>query len=83
MIVKNFIGVEMEEIYNQIRTFIVFQLDPIVRILLVGLFAIFGIFCLIKVVKAYVNAKSYSNLKILPIIFTIIFLGIAIFIAVV
>lgn len=73
----------MENIYNQIRTFIVFELDPIVRILLVGLFAIFGIFCIINVVKAYVNAKSYNNLKIVPIIFAIIFLGIAIFIAVV
>ncbi|MFQ6749253.1 MAG: hypothetical protein ACLRFR_00225 [Clostridia bacterium] len=73
----------MENIYNQIRTFIVFELDPIVRILLVGLFAIFGIFCIINVVKAYVNAKSYSSPKIAPIIFAIIFLGIATFIAVV
>lgn len=73
----------MENIYNQIRTFIVFELDPIVRILLVGLFAIFGIFCIVNVVKAYVNAKSYNNLKIIPIIFAIIFLGIATFIAVV
>ena len=73
----------MENIYNQIRTFIVFELDPIVRILLIGLFAMLGIFCIINVVKAYVNAKSYNNLKIVPIIFAIIFLGIAIFIAVV
>lgn len=73
----------MENIFNQIRNFIVFEIDPIVRIMLVGLFAIFGIFCFVNVVKAYVNAKSYSNLKILPIIFTIIFLGIAVFIAVV
>ena len=72
----------MEDIFNQIRTFI-WGLDPIVRILLVGLFAIFGIFCLINTVKAYVNAKSYNSLKIASIIFTILFLGIAVFIAVV
>lgn len=72
----------MEDIFNQIRTFI-WGLDPIIRILLVGLFAIFGIFCLINVVKQYVNAKSYNSLKIASIIFTILFLGIAVFIAVV
>lgn len=72
----------MEEIFNTIRTFI-WGLDPIVRILLVGLFAIFGIFSLINVVKQYVNAKSYASLKIASIIFTILFLGIAVFIAVV
>lgn len=71
----------MEYIYNQIRAFIVFSLDPIVRIMLVGFFAICGILCLIAVVKAYVNAKSYSSPKIAPIIFTILFLGIAAFVA--
>lgn len=73
----------MEDIYNQIRTFIVFQLDPIVRILIVGLLAIGGIFCIINVVKTYVNAKEYKKLKIGSIILAIILFGLATFIAVV
>lgn len=82
MCVKNIVGAVLEDIYNQIRTFFI-QLEPIVRILLVGLLAIAGILCIIKVVKFYVNAKDYKKLKIGSIIMAIIFLGLATFIAVI
>lgn len=71
----------MEDIFNQIKAFITFELDPIVRWLIVGLLLIFGLFSFSSVVKEYVNAKSYASVKIGPIIFTTIYIGLAIFIA--
>ncbi|MBR4406946.1 MAG: hypothetical protein IKT27_01390 [Clostridia bacterium] len=65
---------------NTIENFIL-SLDPIVRAMITGLLVIIGILCFVKVIKAYVNAKSYSNLKILPVIFTIIFIFLAVWVA--
>lgn len=71
----------MEDIINQIKNFIIFELDPTVRILIVGIFLIFGLLTFRQVIKDYVNAKSYSSLKIASIIFTVLFIFIAVFVA--
>lgn len=69
----------MAEIISQIDNFIL-ELEPLVRMLLVGLFLIFGILCTIKVVKLYVNAKSFK-FKLGAIIFALLFFFIAYYIA--
>lgn len=65
---------------NTIENFIL-SLDPIVRVMIVGLLVIFGLFCFRDVIKIYVNAKSYSGLKIMPIIFTVLFIFLAVWIS--
>lgn len=69
----------MDSIITSIVDFIL-GLDTTVRILLVGLFAMFGFMCFAKVVKQHINAAKFK-FRIAPIIFTVIFIGIAVFIA--
>ena len=70
----------MEDIYNQIVSFINIELDPLVRMLIVGIFAILGLLNFKNVVKIYVNPEKIK-FKIMPILLTIIFIFLAVFVA--
>lgn len=65
---------------NSIQHFLL-SLDPIVRIMITGLLLIIGILCFVSVIKAFVNAKSSKSFRILPVIFTIIFIFLAVWVA--
>jgi len=70
----------LEDIYNQIVSFINIELDPLVRMLIVGIFAILGLLNFKNVVKIYVNPEKIK-FKIMPILLTIIFIFLAVFVA--
>ncbi|MDD4816008.1 MAG: hypothetical protein PHQ62_02610 [Clostridia bacterium] len=70
----------MEDIYNQIVSFITLELDPLVRILIVGIFLILGLLNFKNVVKIHVNSDKIK-FKIMPILLTIVFIFLAVFVA--
>jgi len=70
----------LEDIYNQIVSFIKFDLDWKVKMLIIGIFTIIGLLNFKTVVKIHANPDKIK-LKILPILLTIIFIFLAVFVA--
>lgn len=71
----------MELFFSQINDLII-GLDPFFRATIVCMFAVLGIWCFAKVVKLHVNAAKFK-IKIFPIIFALLFLTIAGYVALV
>lgn len=68
----------MKQLYNNIVTFL-FELDPIVKVLIVGLLCIFDIFIILKIVKTHANAKK-TVFKVGQFILLAIFILLTIFV---
>jgi len=73
----------LEDIYNQIVTFIT-ELDITVKILIVGIFTILGLLNFKNVISIYqtdVKSSSKIKLKLMPILLTVLFIFLAVFVA--
>lgn len=68
----------MAEFYNNVVAFFR-DMSTIYKIILVGVLVMLALVCFRIVIKLHANAKKFK-LKIVPIIFTVLFLALAVFI---
>lgn len=71
----------MEKFINDLITF-VSQLDPILKVALVGIFALFDILILISFIKTFANKNNKLKIKIATVLLFVICTGIIVFLGV-